>query len=337
MDYNLSYIIPAYNAVSYIDRCIDSILALPIKNGYEIIVIDDCSTDSTREIVNSYTIKYPFVHLICQSENHKQGAARNRGLEIAKGEYVAFIDADDVVENGVAIALERALKEELDICFYGMKHEKADGTYREVKYDMPTDIVVTGFQFLNTYLDMDVNGPTKGVFRRKMIADNHLIFVENIQWEDGDFCLKLYSYANSIGNISNIGYVYKRNEKSTNFSPSYSALIARLKLGLRMIAFVKDNKDNLSKGAEIILSDVQHRYVHDVIRVRNLSKYSVSDNFKVSNALLEEDRIILYDYAYSKWEKNYLRHPILAKILLAVICPMASSIRFILTIIRRLH
>ena len=56
MDYNLSYIIPAYNAAPYIDRCIDSILALLIKNVYEIIVIDDCSTDSTREIVNSYTI-----------------------------------------------------------------------------------------------------------------------------------------------------------------------------------------------------------------------------------------------------------------------------------------
>ena len=337
MDCCLSYIIPAYNAAPYIARCIDSILACTVKNGYEIIVIDDYSTDQTREIVNTYTTLYPFVHLICQSENHKQGAARNRGLEIAKGEYVAFIDADDIVENGVAIALERALQEKLDICFYGMKHEKTDGTYREVRYDMPTDIIVTGFQFLNTYLDMDVNGPTKGVFRRKMITNHHLTFVENVQWEDGDFCLKLYSYADSIGNISDIGYIYKRNEESTNFSSSYSALIARLKLGLRMVAFVKDNKDNLSKGAEIILSDVRYRYVHNVIRIRNLSKYSVSDNFKVCNALLEEDRKILYDFANSKWEKVYLLYPSLAKFLLTAICPIASFIRSVLTFIRRLR
>jgi len=336
MECLLSYIIPAYNAASYIGRCLDSILSLPIENSlYEIIVIDDCSIDNTRDITRNYTDKHPFIYLLCQSENHKQGAARNRGLEVAKGKYVAFIDADDIVKKGIAVALERAQRENLDICFYGMQHEKTDGSYREVKYAMPSDIIVDGFQFLNTYLDMDVNGPTKGVFLRKVIVENNLSFVEDMRWEDGDFCLKLYSYAKSIGNIEEIGYVYKRNEKSTSLQPSASSLIDRLHLGVRTIEFVMAHNTNLNAGAEIIMTDVQYRYIHDVLRLRNLSKYTAKENRALSKALSKNECITLKPYATSSWEKFYLSHPMSAQFPLAVICPMAAAGRSIMSFIRK--
>lgn len=336
MDCQLSYIIPAYNAAQYINRCLDSILNLPLdRNGYDVIVIDDCSIDGTREIVKTYVEKYSNITLLCQRENHKQGAARNRGLDIAKGEYVAFIDADDIVRHGIVEALGRARRENLDICFYGMQHEKMDGSFRIVKYAMPNNIVVDGFHFLNTYLDMDVNGPTKGVFRRKIIVENNLSFVEDMRWEDGDFCLKLYSYAKSIANVDEIGYVYMRNEKSTSLQPAASSLIDRLRLGVRTIEFVKANNANLNAGTDIIMSDVQYRYIHDVLRLRNLSKYTAKENRTLCRVLSNKECITLKPFATSSWEKFYLSHPMLAQFPLAVICPMAAIGRSIMSFIRK--
>ena len=320
----ISFIIPAYNAEKYISRCLDSIISLPINAEYlEIVVVDDCSSDGTMRVLEDYAKQYSNIHVLRQKANHRQGAARNKGVLEAKGKYVAFIDADDMVEEGVVIALQRALREELDICFYGMKHEKADGTFREVAWTMPSDITIDGFTFLNSYLDMDVNGPTRGVFKRQMILENHLTFVENIQWEDGDYCLKLYSLAKSIGNVEANGYVYKRNLSSTNFALSYRTLIDRLRLGLRMIDFVNTNKANLTTGAEIILTDVRYRYIHDVVRLRNLSKYSSIDNIKVSYALQRDEWKALQSFAISPWERLYLWNPKCAQVILFFICPLA--------------
>ena len=336
MDCLLSFIIPAYNAANYVSRCLDSILSLHLSdNSFEIIVIDDYSSDNTREIVKTYTAGYPFIQLLCQNANHRQGAARNRGISVAKGKYIAFIDADDIVKEGVSKALNRAIKEDLDICFYGMQHEKSDGIYREVKWNMPVDVVVDGVQFLNNYLDMDINGPTRGVFRKNLIVDNQLTFIEDVHWEDGDFCLKLYSYAKRIGNIENIGYVYKRNEQSTCLNPDSSALIDQLKLGVRLIDFVTLQGEKLHKGKEEILTDVKYRYVHNVLRLRNLSKYTAKENRSLCRALTKRDLTLLKPFALSIWETIYLSCPSLAQMPLFFICPFASLGRLIVTNIRK--
>lgn len=89
---SISVIIPAYNSADYISRCIDSVLNQTFQD-FEILIIDDGSTDNTREIIESYTDK----RIIClKQENAGPAAARNKGLEQAKGEYIAFLDADDM-------------------------------------------------------------------------------------------------------------------------------------------------------------------------------------------------------------------------------------------------
>ncbi len=87
----ISVVIPLYNKEPYIKRAIDSILAQKIQD-YEIIVIDDGSTDKSAEVVKSFPD--PRIRLI-QQENAGVSAARNRGIEEAKAELIAFLDADD--------------------------------------------------------------------------------------------------------------------------------------------------------------------------------------------------------------------------------------------------
>ena len=120
MKNKLSIIIPAYNASLYIRRCLDSIYTFPLQeDAFEVIVIDDCSTDNTFEILQQYATKYGNLHVYRQAENKRQGAARNRGIEIARGEYIAFCDADDeIVQDGVMNALNAVEKSHVDICYF---------------------------------------------------------------------------------------------------------------------------------------------------------------------------------------------------------------------------
>ena len=331
----LSFIIPAYNVSQFIPRCLESILALPVEAGdIEIVVVDDCSTDNTREVVGRMAQQHSNIILLCQSENHRQGAARNKGIEAASGDFVVFVDADDVVEDGVVAALNRAEREKLDICFYGILHEGIDGSYREVKWSMPSNTVVDGVTFLNEFLDMDINSVWRGVYRRNLIIENHLSFVENVRWEDGDFCLNLYCCAKSIGNVNENGYIYKRNEQSTNFTQSYQTQIDRIRLGLRLIGFVDSNREKLNKGAEIVLDDVRYRYVHGVVRLRNLTKYSWKENVRICNSLPNSEWIKLKPYAISNWERLYLSHPGLASAFLFFACPVAKAVRIVVSLFR---
>ena len=90
-----SVIIPVYNVERFLEECVKSVLEQTFQN-YEIILVDDGSTDNSRYIIEKYALDYDNFHAI-HKENGGQGVARNLGLELAKGEYIHFIDSDDYI------------------------------------------------------------------------------------------------------------------------------------------------------------------------------------------------------------------------------------------------
>ena len=123
----LSVIIPVYNAERYLCRCLDSVLTQTLRD-IEVVCVNDGSTDGSSEILADFARQDPRVKVLTQ-ENLGQGAARNRGLEAAKGEYVYFMDADD--ELALADALERlfneAERERLDALFFDAETHMDEG------------------------------------------------------------------------------------------------------------------------------------------------------------------------------------------------------------------
>ena len=105
----LSIIIPVYNTEAYLRRCLDSCLHqdLPMDQ-YEIIAVNDGSTDRSLEILKDYERQYTNIHVYSQ-ENKRQGAARNYGLTKASGEYIWFVDADDWIANNCLRKLSLSL------------------------------------------------------------------------------------------------------------------------------------------------------------------------------------------------------------------------------------
>lgn len=92
--YHVSVVIPAFNAASHIERAIDSVFDQETKLSYEVIVVDDGSTDSTRIVCNSYVERINYIF----QENQGVSAARNRGVSEAKSDFILFLDSDDVLE-----------------------------------------------------------------------------------------------------------------------------------------------------------------------------------------------------------------------------------------------
>lgn len=112
----VSIIMPAYNSANYIGESIESVIA-QTYNNWELIVIDDGSTDSTAEVVNSYCIKDKRIKYLWQ-QNGRQGKARNNGIKKAAGEYIAFLDSDDLwMPNKLEVQLVKLQSTNYDLVF----------------------------------------------------------------------------------------------------------------------------------------------------------------------------------------------------------------------------
>ena len=115
----LSIIVPAYNASSCICRCLDSLLDQNFHHKIEIIVVNDGSTDDTLVILDDYKKRYPDFFIIISKENAGVVSARNAGLDIAKGTWIYFCDADDyIVKDGLSYTMDRFIDDQIDICTF---------------------------------------------------------------------------------------------------------------------------------------------------------------------------------------------------------------------------
>jgi glycosyltransferase involved in cell wall biosynthesis len=118
----LSIIIPVYNVEAYVSKCLDSVFAQGMDPAlYEVIVINDGSPDNSKAIIESYLPKHSNLIFIDQ-ENQGVSVARNRGLDIAKGSYIAFIDPDDCIElNSLPSILNKAFEWNIDVMYLDLK------------------------------------------------------------------------------------------------------------------------------------------------------------------------------------------------------------------------
>lgn len=139
----LSIIIPVYNTESYLKRCLDSVFSQDLpKNDYEVIVINDGSTDNSLGILRDYEKRYNNMVLINQ-KNQGVSIARNEGLKIAIGECVTFIDSDDALyENVLKLVITKFQEDNLDLLYLGMNAFSEEGNLLEMNFDLRKNNVV---------------------------------------------------------------------------------------------------------------------------------------------------------------------------------------------------
>ncbi len=196
---SISIIIPTYNCAQYIHRCIDSILTQSFQD-FELIIIDDGSKDDTYKILQRYEDARV---RICTQKNQGPAKTRNRGIKMARGEYLMFIDSDDYINPGY---LERYYREitsqKADLVIGGYKHLK-DGTADFIRQLKP-----------GKFAKYIVVGPVCKIYRKSFIDKHKITFLDTTGSEDVYFSVLLYSKNPQISIIDDTGYNYCYNAES---------------------------------------------------------------------------------------------------------------------------
>ncbi len=205
----VSIIIAAYNVEKYINRCLESLINQTLKET-EIICINDGSTDRTLAILEDYAKKDSRIIVLSQ-ENAKQGAARNRGIDIAQGEFITFVDADDWVDLDFCEKLYNAAQK------YGV-NIAASSTTRDYKHVVKNHLKLTdecvykGVNSIVQALEYNLITHSK-LYRFEPIKD--LRFEENVLYEDAPYTIKAFDKCESLVTVPDTTYHYYSNPTST--------------------------------------------------------------------------------------------------------------------------
>ena len=204
----ISVVIPVYNSEKYLKRCINSVLNQTIKD-IEIILINDGSTDKSEEIIDDYIAKHGEKIIKFNQRNAGQATARNKGIELAKGEFITFIDSDDYIDKMMLEDLyEEATNNNMDIviCDYFEERKNQLIYKRQILHehdDMTKDYILF------------VAGPCNKIIKTTLLKQNSIKFPENIFYEDIAIMPALAIYSQKIGYLKKPYYYYVIRENST--------------------------------------------------------------------------------------------------------------------------
>lgn len=210
---DLSVVIPVYNYADKIEKNIDAILNQKTKYNYQVIIVDDGSTDGAADIIRQYQDN-PKVKLIFQ-QNAGIGAARNTGINAANGKYLMFIDCDDVVhEDIVEVLMNKAYSEDYDMvmCAHNLSKERNGKVYQVVPNIYPSYNLM-GYK--NGDEIMNLAGLPWGKIYKRELWDN-IRFFPGYWYEDTIIQFLVFPKCGSYAYIPKVEYEYKWYEK--NFS-----------------------------------------------------------------------------------------------------------------------
>lgn len=209
-----SFIIPVYNVENYLEECIESILNQSF-NDYEIILIDDDSTDNSLKICNYFKKKDNRVKVISK-KNEGLAETRNRGLDISRGDYIIFLDSDDHIEKTgkVLLSFYDLLKDKsVDVLFFHLTPFilNNDSTYKIYEVPLRKNIISTSDISIIFNKRLYVATACDKIVRRKLIVDNQIKFSKGLLSEDIKWCGDLLKSTKNILFYPAIFYYYRKN------------------------------------------------------------------------------------------------------------------------------
>jgi|688.fasta_scaffold28251_8 glycosyltransferase involved in cell wall biosynthesis len=306
----LTIVVPVYNTQDYLAKCLDSLIHQTFK-GLEIICVNDGSTDNSLNLLNEYAANYDNIKILNQC-NMGLAAARNSGMQVAKGEYITFVDSDDFLElNAYQLIFEKPPRNNVDIIIFGLQvfgnsfiHlRKKDEDYYHLKYDGLCKI--TDELILNTNVSV-----CNKIFKRNVITENQITFPLGHHYEDylfywmfmlnSDYAFfipnKLYNYyrhnnsimAETFSRTSNIAIDHLVLNKKL-----YDYMVIKKMIPMKMEALLRtfissfwfsyrncnnNSQDSVLKTATELIKtmDIQPKYFkrYPIISLLNKQKYS---------------------------------------------------------------
>lgn len=215
-NYKVSVIVPVYNAEEYIGATLDSIINQDF-NSYEIIVVDDGSTDQSPEIISEKLTKSTADYRIIRQDNAGVSSARNRGMQEATGEYLVFIDADDYVTGNHLSELYNGETDFSMVQFIKKENDKLSTPHR-----FSTESI-TCEEFIKKELRMEMPfNFWQLMYKASIIKENSIRFNPNLIYgEDIDFALRALLYGDEVAISNEATYYYIQHSQSAIKTSEY--------------------------------------------------------------------------------------------------------------------
>ena len=276
----ISVIIPVYNSSTYLRKCLDSVVNQTLKD-IEIIVINDGSTDDSKNIIEEYSCKYKNIIFIDQ-ENKGIGKTRNIGIKKATGEYITFVDSDDYIkENMLEEYYKYAKKHNFDLVIgsYIKKINNKEIIFENNKFKTGNVKTTPQILYLIEY------GPWAKLYKREMLINNNIYFDEKRKYEDMPFVSKALLKSKLIGQITEPYYYYiiHNNSETTTMD----------KRVFDILDILKEIKDYYKR--EYYLRDEL-----DYVIINKVTTYMLQQRAQKDNKL----RIEFIDAGYAFLNKN---------------------------------
>lgn len=209
----VSVVVPVYNAEQYIDQCMKCLLGQTLQD-MEIIAVNDKSTDESGNILEKWMKKYPdIIKVIHSNVNRGPGGARNLGIALASGEYIGFMDCDDLIDRTMyEKLLSKAESDDCDIVDCGYYEELSD-----TKVLSYTDDVIGELNpDKKNMIIAEVGYAVTKIFKSQILQREDMRIREGVIYEDLDFLIHATLLAKRVGNVKEILYIYKNNQQSVS-------------------------------------------------------------------------------------------------------------------------
>lgn len=206
---SISIIIPVHNTGSLLQKCLDSVFDQDFsETELEVILVDDSSTDSSLALAHEYANKHTNLRIVTQCPQGGVSKARNKGLDIARGTYILFVDSDDfLVRHSLRPVLDIALSNDLDmLCFCHVDNYIGDPETEVQKINQPQINVKKGVDFIAEQDFMAT--PWWFITKRTLVSNNHLRFPEGHMLEDAAFAPAALIAAQRMAQVENVCYCY---------------------------------------------------------------------------------------------------------------------------------
>ncbi len=214
MDKNIkvSIVVPVYNAQKYLRTCVDSLVNQTLEE-IEIILVDDGSTDESSSIISEYENQYPSKVIVIHKENGGQASARNMGIEISRGTYVGFVDADDYVDVTMFDKMYRNTEgETIDMVACDYEYIEYASGKNLTQYAKVKQITDKKEMFIDPLVS-----PWNKLYRRQILKDTGVLFREGCVYEDTAFYMKLIPYISKTNYVGEkLVYHYKHVSSTMN-------------------------------------------------------------------------------------------------------------------------
>lgn len=280
----VSVIVPVYNGINYIDRCVNSLLHQTFHD-FEIIFVNDGSTDQSYDMLKRYQDTTNHLIQILNKKNGGQASARNLGLQKANGDFICFVDIDDYVsENMLEKLVEKQERDKSDIVWcnaYLVKNNTFIGTLDENM--IQSDDVIKNYMLNNS-------GPCRKLILKSLLINNDLTFPLIRFYEDVAVVPAYGTYTNKISYIDEPLYFYVLHEGSTMHQVAYN----------KKLECIFEAMEHLKRKC-----DINYQYELEYIFIDHLLHAASLRFFDFNEGIIQIEKISeIMKNEYPKWNQN---------------------------------